>query len=191
MAVPEPFVCLQSSSSDSSNGISSPECAIVVSARPCIHSQNHCSSCDSLTRQPEDCTSSSLYGFHGDSTSQSYDCINRILREAHFSSLQMRAHRGLTWQWPQTPLLTYCPLPINVVTVATSTRPQTTQLGQGGEGDDVWGALRIQSIMAQLHLAMLRLKTISTFTFPWLRHCGFLCNIGVIVCMCAHTTCTL
>lgn len=95
-AMPKPFVCLQSSSSDSSNGISSPECAIVVSARPCIHSQNHCSSCDSLTRQPEDCTSSSLYGFHGDSSSQSYDCINRILREAHFSSLQMKARRGLT-----------------------------------------------------------------------------------------------
>ncbi|TWW81478.1 hypothetical protein D4764_01G0012930, partial [Takifugu flavidus] len=64
----------ESSSSDSSNGISSPECAIV----------------------PEDCTSSSQYGFHGDSSGLSYDCINRILREAHFSSLQMRARRGLT-----------------------------------------------------------------------------------------------
>ncbi|TNN04048.1 uncharacterized protein si:dkey-21c1.1 [Takifugu flavidus] len=86
----------ESSSSDSSNGISSPECAIVVSARPCIHSQNHCISRDSLTLQPEDCTSSSQYGFHGDSSGLSYDCINRILREAHFSSLQMRARRGLT-----------------------------------------------------------------------------------------------
>lgn len=188
--MPAPFVCVQSSSSDSSNGISSPECATVVSARPCIHSQNRCISRDSLTRQPEDCTSSSQYGFHGDSSNLSYDCINRILREAHFSSLQMRARRGLTWQWRQTTLLTFCSLPINAGTVATSTRPQTTHLGQG-EGDDVWGVLQIQSKMAQPHLTMWCVKTISTFTCPWLRHCGLPCSIGVIVCMCVHAPCAL
>ncbi|KAG7226396.1 hypothetical protein INR49_013807, partial [Caranx melampygus] len=78
-------------SSDSSNGISSPERAIVVTTRPCIHSQNNCISLHSPSPKPEDSASSLQHGFHGNgSSSVSYDYINRVLREAHFSSLQTR-----------------------------------------------------------------------------------------------------
>ncbi|CAN9508624.1 unnamed protein product [Ophioblennius macclurei] len=79
------------SSSDSSNGISSPERAIVATARPCIHSQNNC-----ISPKPEDSASSLQQGFHGDGRSVSYDYINRVLREAHFSSLQTRGRPGST-----------------------------------------------------------------------------------------------
>uniref|UniRef100_A0A672F9M4 Uncharacterized protein n=1 Tax=Salarias fasciatus TaxID=181472 RepID=A0A672F9M4_SALFA len=77
--------------SDSSNGISSPERAIVATARPCIHSQNNC-----ISPKPEDSASSLQQGFHGDGRSVSYDYINRVLREAHFSSLQTRGRPGST-----------------------------------------------------------------------------------------------
>uniref|UniRef100_A0A8D0ABR1 Uncharacterized protein n=1 Tax=Sander lucioperca TaxID=283035 RepID=A0A8D0ABR1_SANLU len=87
---------LLSSCSDSSNGISSPERAIVVSARPCIHSQNNCTTQYSLSPKPEDSGSSLQHGFHGDGSSVSYDYINRVLREAHFSSLQTRGRPGST-----------------------------------------------------------------------------------------------
>ncbi|XP_074519407.1 uncharacterized protein LOC141785150 [Halichoeres trimaculatus] len=86
----------ESSSSDSSNGISSPERAIVVTARPCIHSQNNRITHNSLSPKPEESASSSQHGFHGDSSGASYDHINRILREAHFSSLQSRGHAAST-----------------------------------------------------------------------------------------------
>ncbi|TDG98146.1 hypothetical protein EPR50_G00215770 [Perca flavescens] len=86
----------ESSCSDSSNGISSPERAIVVSARPCIHSQNNCTTQYSLSPKPEDSGSSLQHGFHGDGGSVSYDYINRVLREAHFSSLQTRGRPGST-----------------------------------------------------------------------------------------------
>uniref|UniRef100_A0A3Q3Q7K9 Uncharacterized protein n=1 Tax=Monopterus albus TaxID=43700 RepID=A0A3Q3Q7K9_MONAL len=82
--------------SDSSNGISSPERAIVVSTRPCIHSQNNRITQYSLSPKPEDSASSLQRGCHGDSSSVSYDHINRVLREAHFSSLQTRGRPGST-----------------------------------------------------------------------------------------------
>lgn len=86
----------ESSSSDSSNGISSPERAIVVTARPCIHSQNNRITHNSLSPKPEESASASQHGFHGDGSSASYDHINRVLREAHFSSLQTRGHSSST-----------------------------------------------------------------------------------------------
>ncbi|XP_033975219.1 protein FAM104A-like [Trematomus bernacchii] len=84
----------ESSSSDSSNGISSPETGIVATARPSIHNSRipQCS----LSPKPEDSRSSLQQGFHGDGSSVSYDCINRVLREAHFSSLQTRERPGST-----------------------------------------------------------------------------------------------
>lgn len=87
----------QSSSSDSSGGISSPERGALASASPCTHSQN-CVSQNSLSPQPEDSASASLQGFHGNSggSSVSYYHINRVLREAHFSSLQTRGRPGST-----------------------------------------------------------------------------------------------
>ncbi|XP_075890732.1 uncharacterized protein LOC142893750 [Nelusetta ayraudi] len=90
----------ESSSSDSSNGTSSPERAIVATARPCIHSQNSRISQPSLSPQSQDSASATQHGNHGDgsggSSSVSYDCINRVLREAHFSSLQTRGRLGST-----------------------------------------------------------------------------------------------
>ncbi|XP_076007615.1 protein VCF1 [Genypterus blacodes] len=83
----------ESSSSDSSNGISSPDSAIASRTSPCVHSQNNCIS---LSPNPEDSASSSQHGFHGNSSSVSYDYINRVLREAHFSSLQTRGRPGST-----------------------------------------------------------------------------------------------
>lgn len=81
----------ESSSSDSSNGISSPVRAIEASTRPCIHSQRNC------TRPKlEDSANSLQHGLHGDGRSDSYDHINRVLREAHFSSLQTRGRPGST-----------------------------------------------------------------------------------------------
>ncbi|XP_070782995.1 protein VCF1 [Enoplosus armatus] len=86
----------ESSSSDSSNGISSPERAIVASTRPCIHSQNNRTTQYSGSPKPEESASSFQPGFHGDGSSVSYDYINRVLREAHFSSLQTRGRPGST-----------------------------------------------------------------------------------------------
>ncbi|XP_041670941.1 protein FAM104A-like [Cheilinus undulatus] len=86
----------ESSSSDSSNGISSPERAIVVTTRPCIHSQSNCITQNSLSPKPEDAAGSSQRGIHGDSSNVSYYHINRVLREAHFSSLQTRGRPGST-----------------------------------------------------------------------------------------------
>ncbi|XP_020503813.1 protein VCF1 [Labrus bergylta] len=86
----------ESSSSDSSNGISSPERAIVVTTRPCIHSQNNCITHNSLSPKPGDSAGSLQHRIHGDSSSVSYDHINRVLREAHFSSLQTRGRPGST-----------------------------------------------------------------------------------------------
>ncbi|XP_056153628.1 protein FAM104A isoform X2 [Lampris incognitus] len=71
----------ESSSSDSNGGISSPD-STASSAK------------NTLSPQPEDAARASLQGFHGDSScssSVSYDHINRVLREAHFSSLQTRS----------------------------------------------------------------------------------------------------
>lgn len=97
----------ESSSNDSSNGICSPDRAIVTSTSPCTHSQNNCISQYSLSPKPEDSASSLQHGFHGDSSSVSYDYINRVLREAHFSSLQTRGRPGSTWcnLWPSPDLL--------------------------------------------------------------------------------------
>ncbi|XP_072230032.1 protein VCF1 [Leuresthes tenuis] len=81
----------ESSSSDSSNGTSSPERAIEASTRPCIHSQSNRTS-----PKPEDSASSFRHGLHGDGRSDSYDFINRVLREAHFSSLLTRGRPGST-----------------------------------------------------------------------------------------------
>ncbi|XP_034050607.1 protein FAM104A-like [Thalassophryne amazonica] len=86
----------ESSSSDSSNGISSPERAILASTSLCTHSQNHRISHFSISTKPEDAASISLHGFHGNGSNESYDYINRVLREAHFSSLQSRGRRGST-----------------------------------------------------------------------------------------------
>ncbi|XP_028991209.1 protein FAM104A [Betta splendens] len=87
----------ESSSSDSSNGISSPETPIVVSARPCIHqSHNNRITQYSLSPKPQNSASSLQHGFHGDGSNASYDYINRVLREAHFSSLQTRGRPGST-----------------------------------------------------------------------------------------------
>ncbi|KAM9837357.1 uncharacterized protein ACBR49_018061 [Aulostomus maculatus] len=86
----------ESSSSDSSNGLSSPEGPMVATTRPCIHSQNNCTSQYSLSPKPKDSARSLQHGFHGDSSSFSYDSINRILREAHFSSLHTRGRPGST-----------------------------------------------------------------------------------------------
>uniref|UniRef100_A0A3Q1EKC6 Uncharacterized protein n=1 Tax=Acanthochromis polyacanthus TaxID=80966 RepID=A0A3Q1EKC6_9TELE len=49
-----------------------------------------------LSPKPEDSASSLQHGFHGDGRSVSYDYINRVLREAHFSSLQTRGRPGST-----------------------------------------------------------------------------------------------
>ncbi|XP_071782810.1 protein VCF1 [Centroberyx gerrardi] len=86
----------ESSSSDSSGGISSPERAALASTSLCTHGRNNCISQNSLSPQPDDSASSSLQGFHGDGSSVSYDHINRVLREAHFSSLQTRGRPGST-----------------------------------------------------------------------------------------------
>ncbi|KAM9424243.1 protein VCF1 [Pholidichthys leucotaenia] len=86
----------ESSSSDSSNGVSSPESAIVVTTRPCIHSQNVRVTQNPVSPKPEDSASSLQHGFHDDGRSVSYDYINRVLREAHFSSLQTRGRPGST-----------------------------------------------------------------------------------------------
>lgn len=58
----------------------------------------------------------------------------------------------MTIAWDTSPYL--LSLAISVVTLATPTRPQTSQLGLGEEGDDVWGVLQVPSIMAQPHFAM-------------------------------------
>ncbi|KAM8889379.1 uncharacterized protein ACB058_009047 [Synchiropus picturatus] len=84
----------ESSSSDSSNSISSPESAIAATSRPPIHSQNN--SVFSLSPKPVDAATPLQRGLHGEGSSYSYDSINRVLREAHFSSLQSRGHPGST-----------------------------------------------------------------------------------------------
>lgn len=192
---PHSPLCLQSSSSDSSNGISSPERAIVATTRPCIHSQNNRITQYSLSPQPSDSASSSQPGFHGDGSSVSYDYINRVLREAHFSSLQTRGRPGSTWPWPLTPLLTSCPSPISADSAGMVTpqrKPQETHLGQGKRG---WCVGRFtdcghKGSSPPLHVPFV--KTISTSAFPWPSHCGFLCSIDVFfVCVCARTMCTL
>uniref|UniRef100_A0A3Q0QW60 Uncharacterized protein n=1 Tax=Amphilophus citrinellus TaxID=61819 RepID=A0A3Q0QW60_AMPCI len=51
---------------------------------------------DPVSPKPEDSASSLQHCFHGDGRSVSYDYINRVLREAHFSSLQTRGRPGST-----------------------------------------------------------------------------------------------
>lgn len=81
----------ESSSSDSSNGISSPEGAVDSNTQLRAHHQKYC------TRpEREDCASSLQHGLHGHGQSASYDYINRVLREAHFNSLQTRGCPGST-----------------------------------------------------------------------------------------------
>ncbi|CAL8302016.1 unnamed protein product [Lota lota] len=93
----------QSSSSDSSGGVSSPERGTLASTSLCTRGQNNCISQSSLSPQTEDSASASLQGFHSNGSSSSstsggvsYHHINRLLREAHFSSLQIRALPGST-----------------------------------------------------------------------------------------------
>lgn len=84
----------ESSSNDSSNGICNPEGALLIRTSPCSHTQSFSHS--SPSPKPEDSASSLQHGFHGDGSSVSYDYINRVLREAHFSSLQTRGRPGST-----------------------------------------------------------------------------------------------
>ncbi|XP_010862059.1 protein FAM104A-like [Esox lucius] len=83
----------ESSSSDSSSGISSPERAAGASTSTCTQSQKNCTSQGLLSASSEHPSISSL-SLHGDGAS--YDHINRLLREAHFSSLQTRGQPGST-----------------------------------------------------------------------------------------------
>uniref|UniRef100_A0A8C7CSN4 Uncharacterized protein n=1 Tax=Oncorhynchus kisutch TaxID=8019 RepID=A0A8C7CSN4_ONCKI len=85
---------LQSSGSDSSSGISSPERAGGgASTSTCTQSQKNCTSQGLLSPSQEDPSISSL-SLYGGSTP--YDHINSVLREAHFSSLQTRGQPGST-----------------------------------------------------------------------------------------------
>ncbi|XP_054611136.1 protein FAM104A [Dunckerocampus dactyliophorus] len=86
----------ESSSSDSSNGICSTESTLVATSRPCIHSQNNRIPQYSPSTKPKDSAVSMQHGFHGDGSTFSYNSINRVLREAHFSSLQTRGRPGST-----------------------------------------------------------------------------------------------
>uniref|UniRef100_A0A3B4WF06 Uncharacterized protein n=1 Tax=Seriola lalandi dorsalis TaxID=1841481 RepID=A0A3B4WF06_SERLL len=61
-----------------------------------LDSENNCISQYSLSPKLEDSASSLQHGFHGNGSSVSYDYINRVLREAHFSSLQTRGRPGST-----------------------------------------------------------------------------------------------
>uniref|UniRef100_A0A8C8CDA4 Uncharacterized protein n=1 Tax=Oncorhynchus tshawytscha TaxID=74940 RepID=A0A8C8CDA4_ONCTS len=80
---------LQSSSSDSSSGISSPERA---TGGGTTYTKNRTSQ-GLLRPLPEDPSISSL-SLYGNDTP--YDHINSVLREAHFSSLQTRGQPGST-----------------------------------------------------------------------------------------------
>ncbi|XP_054877097.1 protein FAM104A [Poeciliopsis prolifica] len=85
----------ESSSSDSSNGTSSPERAAEASAGPSAGpSARHQKNCGRPER--EDSAGSWQRRLHGYGQSASYDHINRVLREAHFSSLQTRGWLGST-----------------------------------------------------------------------------------------------
>ncbi|XP_049614463.1 protein VCF1 [Syngnathus scovelli] len=86
----------ESSSSDSSSGICSTERPMVVTSRPCIHSQSDRIPQCSPGGKPKDSAVSAQHGFHGDGSTFSYDSINKVLREAHFSSLQTRGSPGST-----------------------------------------------------------------------------------------------
>uniref|UniRef100_A0A8C6TR01 Uncharacterized protein n=1 Tax=Neogobius melanostomus TaxID=47308 RepID=A0A8C6TR01_9GOBI len=86
----------ESSSNDSSNGICNPKGTLLIRTSPCSHTQSPCLSQCSPSPKPEDSASSLQHGFHGDCSSVSYDYINRVLREAHFSSLQTRGRPGST-----------------------------------------------------------------------------------------------
>ncbi|KAF7204768.1 protein VCF1 [Nothobranchius furzeri] len=77
----------ESSSSDSSTGISSPE----ASTSPYMPIQKNCTS-----PKPKDPASSMQHGLHDDGQNVSYHYINGVLREAHFSSLQHRGRPGST-----------------------------------------------------------------------------------------------
>lgn len=88
----------ESSSNDSSTGICSSEGTLLTRTSPCSHTQSNCISQYSPSPKPEDCASSLQHGFHGDGSSVSYDYINTVLREAHFSSLQTRGRPGSTWR---------------------------------------------------------------------------------------------
>ena len=122
----------QSSSSDSSGGVSSPESGTLAGTSLCTRGQSNCISQNSLSPQPEDSASSSLQGFHGNGSSSSstgggaagvsYHHINRLLREAHFSSMQIRALPGSTWQ-RRGPALWPCALPH--LTVPGPSEPET------------------------------------------------------------------
>ncbi|XP_077595266.1 uncharacterized protein LOC144211712 [Stigmatopora nigra] len=83
----------ESSSSDSSGGgvCGTDRGTVVVTGRPCIHTPHR-----SHAAIPEDPAVSVQRGFHGDGSAFSYDSINRLLREAHFSSLQTRGRPGST-----------------------------------------------------------------------------------------------
>ncbi|XP_057681809.1 protein FAM104A [Corythoichthys intestinalis] len=86
----------ESSSSDSSSGACSTDRPMVVTSRPCIHSQSNRIPQCSLSTKPKDSAISAPRGFHGDGSTFSYDSINKVLREAHFSSLQTRGRPGST-----------------------------------------------------------------------------------------------
>ncbi|XP_058476739.1 protein FAM104A [Solea solea] len=86
----------ESSSSDSSNGVGSPERAVVVTTRPSIRNQNNRINEHPRSVESEDSASSVQHGLYGNDSTVSYISINRVLREAHFSSLQSRGRCGST-----------------------------------------------------------------------------------------------
>ncbi|CAL1599097.1 unnamed protein product [Knipowitschia caucasica] len=86
----------ESSSNDSSIGLCSSEGRLLLRTSSCSHSQSHCIVQSSPSPKPEESASPLQHGFHGDSSSVSYDYINSVLREAHFNSLQTRGRPGST-----------------------------------------------------------------------------------------------
>uniref|UniRef100_A0A3B5Q5M9 Uncharacterized protein n=1 Tax=Xiphophorus maculatus TaxID=8083 RepID=A0A3B5Q5M9_XIPMA len=84
-----------SSALHSSNGTSSPERAAEASAGPSARHQKNCG-----RPEREDSAGSWQRRLHGHGQSAFYDHINRVLREAHFSSLQTRGQEptGLVFE---------------------------------------------------------------------------------------------
>lgn len=153
----------ESSSSDSSNGVCNPEGALLLRTSPCSHTQSHCLTQRSASPKPEDSASSLQHGFHGDSSSSvSYDYINRVLREAHFSSLQTRGRPGSTWQ----NIRTVCWRPILVPSVQAPSSLMEMSC-------EAWGISDMYHCRDHKHIH-------DTMTQPlW-----FLCSIdGYVVCL--------
>lgn len=153
----------ESSSSDSSNGVCNPEGALLLRTSPCSHTQSHCLTQRSASPKPEDSASSLQHGFHGDSSSSvSYDYINRVLREAHFSSLQTRGRPGSTWQH----IRTVCWRPNLVPSVQAP------------------GSLMEMSCEARRISDMYHCRDHKHITIPWPSHCGFCAVLMGMSCVC-------